>query len=95
MLRTYRGRYERGQIILQDHEQVLMPDVADVIITVLNEDGINLIKSGESSDNLSDKQKAVALDFLRAVQGIRNNGFNSDDDAAISDLHSGKYKPIF
>ena len=95
MLRTYRGRYERGRIILPDHEQVLLPDAADVIITVLNEDGISLIKSGESSDTLSDKQKAVALAFLRAVQGIRNNGFDADDDTAISDLRSGKYKPTF
>jgi hypothetical protein len=37
MLKTYRGRYEKGRIILQDQEQNLIPDNVNIIITVLEE----------------------------------------------------------
>jgi hypothetical protein len=64
MLRTYKGRYERGRIILPDHEQISMPDIADIIITVLDEDKLSTQESDENRDRLSAKQKEVAFSFL-------------------------------
>ena len=52
-------------------------------------------ESDENGDNLSAKQKEVAFSFLKAVQDIRRNGFDSADEAAIIDFQSGKYKPMF
>ena len=52
-------------------------------------------ESDENRDSLSTKQKEVAFSFLKAVQDIRSNGFDSDDEAAIIDFQSGKYKPTF
>ena len=38
MLRTYKGRYENGKIILPQHEQDKIPNNAEIIITVLTDD---------------------------------------------------------
>ena len=95
MLRTYKGRYECGRIVFSDQEQVPMPDTADVIITILDEENEETPKPVESDNRLTAEQQAVALDFLRAVQVLRKSGFEPEDEEAISDFQSGKYKPIF
>jgi hypothetical protein len=61
----------------------------------VDEDKFSTQESDENRDSLSAKQKEVAFSFLKAVQDIRRNGFDSADEAAIIDFQSGIYKLIF
>jgi len=46
-------------------------------------------------EKLTPAQRRAAHDFLNAMQTIRNDGFSADDENAINDLQTGKYKPTF
>jgi len=94
MLRTYKGRYEYGKLVFPEHEQVSMPDTANIIITIL-EDDINLNKREAGNESLTSAQRTAAQNFLKAMQELRKENFTEEDENAINDLQSGKYKLIF
>ena len=94
MLRTYKGRYEYGKLVLQRPEQDLIPDTANIIITFLDDETITH-KHQANEEKLSPIQQNAAQNFLLAMQNLRKEGFSPEDEAAINDLQSGKYKPKF
>ena len=91
MLRTYRVRYEFGRLIFPEHEQVSMPDTANVIITILDDDNSDIREPDvqQHDEKLSEAQVAVAQNFLMSMQEIRRKGFSNEDDNAIASLQSG------
>ena len=91
MLKTYKGRYEYGKLVFPKHEQVFMPDTANVIVTILDDD----ITHKSNDEKLTPAQRTVAQNFLKAMQELREEGFSAEDETAIDDLQSGKYKPTF
>jgi len=97
MLKTYRVRYEFGRIIFPDHEQALIPDTANVIITILDDDttDMHVPDTHQHIEKLSEAQRAVANSFLIAMQELRKEGFTEDDEKAIASLQNGEYKPTF
>ena len=96
MMRTYKGRYEHGKLILPEHERNSIPNTADVIITILDDEmSDNVPEQKQSEKKLTSGQKNVAQKFLVAMQELRKDGFSAEDESAISDLQSGKYKPVF
>ena len=97
MLKTYRARYEFGRIIFPKHEQELMPDTANVIITILDDDSADthVPDAYQNEEKLSESQRAVAHSFLIAMQELRKEGFSEDDEKAIASLQDGEYKPTF
>jgi len=97
MLKTYRVRYEFGRIIFPEHEQALMPDTANVIITILDDDtaDTHVPDVHQHEEKLGEAQRAVAHSFLVAMQELRREGFSEDDDKAIVSLQNGEYKPTF
>jgi len=88
MLKTYRVRYEFGRLIFPEHEQVLMPDTANVIITILDDDTSEIREPDvqRHDEKLSEAQRAVAHNFLVNMQELRKKGFSEEDDKAIADL---------
>jgi len=62
----------------------------------LNRQVIILWDDSESSEsnNLIPTQREAAQNFLTAIQQIRNE-LTAEDKAALDELESGKYKPIF
>ena len=86
MLKTYKGRYEYGKLIFPGNTQILMPDTADIIITILDEttDGM-----------LSEKQRTVARNFLKAVENIKEEDFTEEDKEAFARWDSGEYRVKF
>ena len=97
MLKTYKVRYEFGKIIFPEHEQALMPDKANVIITILDDDIVDthVPYVYQYEEKLSEAQRAVAYNFLIAMKELRKDGFSDDDDEAIANLQDGEYKPTF
>ena len=97
MLKTYRVRYEFGRIIFPDHEQALIPDIANVIITILDDDtaDMHIPDAHQHIERLSEAQRAVAHSFLVAMQELRKEGFSEDDERAVASLQDGDYKPTF
>jgi len=41
---------------------------------------------------LTTEQKAAAQRFLTAIQSISKDGFTTDEELAVAELESGKYK---
>jgi len=64
MLRTYKGRYEGGKFILPEIEQGLIPDSANIIVTILDEDN--------KKDDKHIKQVKAVKKFLTEVQESKN-----------------------
>ena len=98
MLKTYKVRYEFGRLIFPEHEQALMPDTANVIITILDDDtaDTHVPASNQHDEKLSEAaQRAVAHSFLIAMQDLRKEGFSEDGEKAIASLQNGEYKPTF
>ena len=91
MLKTYKGRYEYGKLVFPANEQVLIPNTANIIITILEDD----IITGTSDEKFNLTQQNIAQNFLNAMRELRKEGFTAEDEAAISELQSGKYKPTF
>ena len=88
MLKTYKGRYEYGRLILPEYEQ--MPDTANIIITILDDD-IAADAPTASKGELTPSQIA-AQNFLTAMENIRKEDFTAEDMEAFSNLESGEYK---
>jgi len=44
---------------------------------------------------LTPAQRSDAQEFLTAMQNLAKEGFTVEDEKAIDDLQSGKYKPLF
>ena len=97
MLKTYRVRYEFGRLIFPEHEQALMPDTANVIITILDDDTSDIHEQDlqRHDEKLSKAQRAVAQNFLFSMQELRKVGFSKEDESAIDSLQNGDYKPVF
>jgi len=97
MLKTYRVRYEFGRIIFPEHEQVSIPDTANAIITILDDDTSNIHEPNvqRHDEKLSEAQIAVAQNFLVNMRELRKKGFIEEDEKAIASLQNGDYKPIF
>jgi len=97
MLKTYRVRYEFGRIIFPEHEQASMPDTANVIITILDDDTPDIHEQDleRHDEKLSEAQIAVAQSFLATMQELRKKGFSEDDEKSIASLQNGDYKPVF
>ena len=91
MLKTYRGRYEKGKFVFPEFDEVPLPDNVNVIITVL--DDADLKPQGGPVYSDEDKRKA-ALKFLEAMEKLEKE-LTDEDHAAIDELQSGKYKPVF
>jgi len=64
MLRTYKGRYEGGKFILPEIEQGLIPDSANIIVTILDEDN--------KKDDKHIRQVKAVKKFLTEVQESKN-----------------------
>lgn len=64
---------------------------------VVRQQGIPFEMALNSSQNkkLNTVQRKTAQDFLSAMQNLRNEGLTTEDEIAINDLQSGKYKPVF
>ena len=88
MLKTYRGRYEYGKLVLPKNEQVLMPDTANIIITILDDDIIR----GASDEKFIPAQRNAAHNFLTAVENIGKEDFTEKDEEAFAKLERGEYK---
>jgi len=97
MLKTYRGRYEFGRIIFPEHERASMPDTANVIVTILDDNTVDMQVPDaiQQEEQLSEAQRTVAQSFLVAMQELRKKGFSEEDEKAIASLQSGEYKPSF
>jgi len=48
-----------------------------------------------SNEKQTTTQQKAAQNFLSAMQNLRREGFSPEDESAIADLQSGKYKPSF
>ena len=91
MLRTYKGRYEYGKFILP--EQALIPDTADIIITVLDDDIIS--KQKNKDEKLNEEQRAVVEKVLKNLENIRKEDFTEEEIEHFKKLERGDYKLRF
>ena len=89
MMRAYQGYFQNGRFMAL--EAVTIPDNVEVYVMVTDRE----IPTESTTEKLTPAQRTVAEDFLKALQLLRDGGFTEEDEAAINDLQSGKYKPIF
>ena len=89
MVRAYQGYFQNGQFM--PLESVTIPENVEVFVMVTD----RKMPLEPTTEKLTPAQKVVAEDFLKALQLLRAEGFTEEDEAAINDLQSGKYKPTF
>jgi len=89
MVKAYQGYFQNGQFM--PLETVTIPENVEVFVMVTD----RKVPLEPTSEKLTSTQKAVAEDFLKSLQLLRAEGFTEEDEAAINDLQSGKYKPTF
>ena len=89
MVRAYQGYFQNGQFM--PLESVTIPENVEVFVMVTD----RKMPLESTTEKLTPAQKAVAEDFLKALQLLRAEGFTEEDEAAINDLQIGKYKPTF
>ena len=89
MVKTYAGRYENGNFIIPETEKADIPNNVRILITVIDENVLNF------ETILGDSEHAVAEKFLNAMDNLRLNGFNEEDNEAIDALQRGEYKLRF
>ena len=86
MVQAYKGYFqENGQFI---SESILTKIPINRQVIILWDD------EATEDKKLTQAQRKVAQNFLIAIQKIRNE-LTEEDKAAIDELESGKYKPIF
>jgi len=85
MLVGYAGKIIDGQPMFI--ETVSLPENADIIIMVE-------LPSKSDVEPHAFEHRAVAFNFLTTMQNLRKE-LTLEDEAAIADLQSGKYKPKF
>ena len=91
---------ENGRVVLTNKGQpaFLLVDLAgENVVSLINwldhyKENFQLTPSGQS---LTSEQKAAAKRFLAALNDIEKNGLTSDDEEALAELESGKYKANF
>ena len=91
---------ENGRIILTNKGQP-----AYLLVDLTNQNVVSLInwldyyranpEQMSSSPSLTPEQKLIAQRFLTAMQTISKSGLTADDEAALAELESGKYKANF
>ena len=76
----YQGRYENGHFILPEHERVLIPNNANIIITVLEDESFRKTiaqRQRESLKRLSEGLKKIDDEpFDEEFDAIMNQRFN-------------------
>jgi len=86
MVQAYKGYFQENGQFIPDSIMTKIPTNRQVII--IWDDGAS------ENKKLTQAQRNTALNFLIAIQKIRQE-LTSDDIAALDELESGKYKPIF
>jgi hypothetical protein len=89
MLQAYQGYFQNGRFISLE-APVTIPENVEVYVMVTDRQ----LSSKTVRETLTPTQ-IIAQNFLEAMQTLRKDGFSEEDDAAIADLQSGKYKPVF
>ena len=89
MVKTYAGRYENGNFIIPETAKADIPDNVRIIITVIDENVLNF------ETMFGDSEHVAAEKFLNAMDELRLNGFNEEDNEAIDALQRGEYKLKF
>ena len=89
MVKTYAGRYQNGNFIISEAAKANIPDNVRVIITVIDENVLNL------ETTFGDSEHVVAEKFLNAMANLRLEGFSEEDNEAIDALQKGEYKLKF
>ena len=86
MVQAHKGYFQENGQLSTESLMVKIPLNRQVIV----------IWDDESAENkkLAQSQREVAQNFLTAIQKIRKE-LTAEDIAALDDLESGKYKPIF
>ena len=85
---AYVGQFIDGQLY-SSGKKIVIPEGQQVAVTFLGNDAIIPKKM------LAENRRVAATNFLQAMQELRDTGFSDDDNAAIDELQSGKYKPHF
>ena len=85
---AYEGYFNNGLFYVSG-KAVQIPEKQRVVVTIFSNEPDTPIKS------LTSKKRIAAQDFLHAMQELRNVGLSEEDNAAIDELQSGKYKPHF
>jgi len=87
MVQAYKGYFQENGQFIPESIMTKIPINRQVIILWDDE-------ATEDDKKLTQAQRKVAQNFLIAMQKIRNE-LTEDDKAALDELESGKYKPIF
>ena len=85
---AYVGQFNNGKLYASG-KPVIIPDGQRVVVTFLDS------SASASQITLTEGMRIAAQDFLQAMQDLREMGLDEDDNAAIDQLQSGKYKPHF
>jgi len=89
MVQAHKGYFqEDGRFISADSLLVRLP--INKQVTILWD-----VEATETNEERLTPQRTAAGDFLTAMRELRKGGFTSEDEAAINDLQSGQYKPVF
>ena len=89
MVKTYVGRYENGNFIIPETAKADIPNNVRIIVTVIDENVLNF------ETIFGDSEHAAVERFLNAMDNLRLNGFNEEDNEAIDALQRGEYKLRF
>ena len=85
---AYEGYFNNGLFYVSG-KAVQIPEKQRVVVTIFANEPDSLTKS------LTSRKRIAAQDFIQAMQELRDTGLNAEDNAAIDELQSGKYKPHF
>ena len=82
---AYEGYFSNGRFYVSG-KAMQIPEKQRVVVTVF---------ANEPTKSLTNKKRMAAQDFLQAMQELRDAGLSTEDNDAIDELQSGKYKPQF
>ena len=85
---TYVGQFIEGQMY-SSGKRIAIPEGEQVAVTFLGD------ISSNAEELQAEARRVAAMNFLQAVQELREKGFTEEDNAAIDALQSGMYKPHF
>ena len=85
---SYEGYFNNGLFYVSG-KAVQIPEKQRVVVTIFANEITTPTKS------LTSKKRIAAQNFLLAMQELRDAGLSAEDNAAIDELQSGKYKPYF
>ena len=86
MVQAYKGYFQENGQFAPENLKIKIPKNRQVIV----------IWDDEATENkkLTKSQSETAQNFLTAIKKIRKE-LTTEDKAALDELESGKYKPIF